>query len=113
MLTLTLLVLLAGCDDPIDCNAKQKSNPEHVKQLLATKQCPGCDLGGANLRGANLARANLQGAELSGALLEAQIYGVLTSRVLNCIGMMAEVKRVVAMSGMLPLYTKQTYGRQI
>ena len=52
-------------------------NLEHTQQLLATKQCPSCDLSGAglvladlagaNLQGANLARANLSRADLSGA----------------------------------------------
>jgi len=60
-------------------------NPDHVKLLLSTKACPGCDLRGAtfegtDLRGANLAGANLQdarlqqvnleGANLAGATLE-------------------------------------------
>jgi uncharacterized protein YjbI with pentapeptide repeats len=53
------------------------ANPEHVRQLLSTKECPGCDLSdaglvmanlaGANLRGANLSRANLSRANLMGA----------------------------------------------
>lgn len=50
------------------------ANPDHLKKLLATNQCPGCDLSGANLKdanlfGANLVNANLQGADLSGANL--------------------------------------------
>jgi uncharacterized protein YjbI with pentapeptide repeats len=59
-------------------------NLEHTQQLLATKQCPQCDLSraglvfaqlaganlqGANLSGINLSRANLQGADLRGANL--------------------------------------------
>lgn len=59
-------------------------NLEHLNQLLATKQCPLCDLSssglvfanlsganlaGANLSGANLSQANLSGANLSGANL--------------------------------------------
>jgi uncharacterized protein YjbI with pentapeptide repeats len=49
-------------------------NLEQLSQLLATKQCPGCDLSGsglvmANLSGANLANANLAGANLSQANL--------------------------------------------
>lgn len=67
------------------------ANLEHVKQLLATKQCQGCDLSGAglvlanlsgadlsgaNLAGANLSRANLVGADLSGANLSGtSLYG--------------------------------------
>lgn len=62
----------------------QAANPEHVRQLLASKECQNCDLtgvglvmanlsganlSGANLTGANLSRANLIGANLSGANL--------------------------------------------
>lgn len=44
-------------------------NSEHIKQLLATKQCESCDLGGAGLVMANLSGANLRGANLSGSNL--------------------------------------------
>lgn len=49
-------------------------NPEHLKQLINTNICQGCDLRGVNLRnanlsGANLSNANLSGADLSGANL--------------------------------------------
>ncbi|MGK7918218.1 MAG: pentapeptide repeat-containing protein [Prochloraceae cyanobacterium] len=62
----------------------QAENLKHLNQLLATKQCPNCELmgtglvmlnlSGANLKGANLtqanlSRANLAGADLSGANL--------------------------------------------
>jgi uncharacterized protein YjbI with pentapeptide repeats len=62
----------------------QAANSEHIRQLLATKQCQNCDLAsaglvladlsganlsGANLSGANLSRANLSGADLRGANL--------------------------------------------
>jgi len=78
------------------------ANSEHVRQLLATKQCPNCDLSGAglvmsdlsgadlrgaNLSGANLSRANLNGADLrdanlSGAgLFGANLNGAKLSRV--------------------------------
>jgi uncharacterized protein YjbI with pentapeptide repeats len=45
-----------------------------VKRLLATNQCPGCNLSGANLTNANLefanlVEANLTGANISGATL--------------------------------------------
>ncbi len=65
--------------------------PEYTSQLLATKECRGCDLSGAglvlanlsganlsgaNLSGANLSRANLSGADLRGANLSgASLYG--------------------------------------
>jgi len=42
-------------------------NPDHVRQLLTTNSCPGCDLSGADLRGADLRGADLRGANLSGA----------------------------------------------
>ncbi|MEB3292770.1 MAG: pentapeptide repeat-containing protein [Synechococcales bacterium] len=66
-------------------------NLEQTRQLLATKQCSGCnlagaglvlarlqgaDLRGANLAGANLSQANLVGADLSGAnLAGASLHG--------------------------------------
>jgi uncharacterized protein YjbI with pentapeptide repeats len=45
-------------------------NLEHTRQLLSTKQCPGCNLSGAGLTfaqlmGANLSQANLAAANLS------------------------------------------------
>ena len=84
----------------------QAANSAHVRQLLATKQCPNCDLSnaglvmsdlsgadlrGANLSGANLSRANLSGADLrdanlSGAgLFGANLSGAKLSRV-NLLG---------------------------
>jgi len=42
-------------------------NPDHVRQLLATKSCTGCDLRGADLSGADLSGADLRGADLRGA----------------------------------------------
>ena len=54
-----------------------------IQQLLATKQCQGCNLQQANLanvnlKGANLAGANLSGANLSGANLSgANIKGAI------------------------------------
>lgn len=66
-------------------------NLEHLRQLLATKRCNGCDLSGAglvmsnlagarlsqaNLVNANLSQANLSGADLSGAnLTGASLHG--------------------------------------
>jgi tetratricopeptide (TPR) repeat protein len=70
----------------------QAANSEHVRQLLATKECQNCNLtnaglvladlsganlSGANLAGANLSRANLSGADLRGANLSgAGLFGV-------------------------------------
>lgn len=44
-------------------------NPEHVRQLLKTKECQDCDLSGADLSGADLTFAILVGADLRGANL--------------------------------------------
>lgn len=41
-----------------------KPNPEHLKRLLETRNCPKCDLRGADLRWANLRGADLRGADL-------------------------------------------------
>jgi uncharacterized protein YjbI with pentapeptide repeats len=45
------------------------ANPAHVRQLLQTGECEGCDLTRANLRNANLRSAKLNGANLTGANL--------------------------------------------
>jgi uncharacterized protein YjbI with pentapeptide repeats len=47
----------------------QAANPDHVKQLLQTKSCPGCDLSEANLSDKDLQGANLSGADLHSANL--------------------------------------------
>ncbi|MBD2744094.1 pentapeptide repeat-containing protein [Coleofasciculus sp. FACHB-1120] len=63
---------------------------QHLRQLLKTKQCRGCDLSGANLAGASLngadlseaklIKANLKGAELRNAKLnQANLAGVSLS----------------------------------
>jgi uncharacterized protein YjbI with pentapeptide repeats len=63
---------------------------QHLRQLLKTKQCRGCDLSGANLAGASLngadlreaklIKANLKGAELRNAKLnQANLTGVSLS----------------------------------
>jgi uncharacterized protein YjbI with pentapeptide repeats len=70
----------------------QAANSEHIRQLLASKECQNCNLtgaglvladlaganlSGANLAGANLSRANLTGADLRGANLSgASLFGV-------------------------------------
>ncbi|AFY35121.1 pentapeptide repeat-containing protein [Calothrix sp. PCC 7507] len=70
----------------------QAANSEHIRHLLATKECQNCDLtgaglvladlsganlSGANLAGANLSRANLSGADLRGANFSgAGLFGV-------------------------------------
>ena len=81
-------------------------NPDDKKQLLATRNCPGCDLQsvqlinvdlkGADLRGADLSnaflyRTNLQGAALKGANLTGanlggtDLRGALDANLLNAI----------------------------
>lgn len=57
------------------CPMAQAENIEHTRQLLSTRQCPGCDLSQAglvfsNLSGANLIQANLMQANLSRANLQ-------------------------------------------
>jgi len=62
-----------------DAALVEAADPSHVRQLLETKECSGCDLSRANLSGAslsfailvnaNLMGANLKGANLSGANL--------------------------------------------
>ncbi len=47
--------------------AAHAENPDHMRQLLRTGDCPGCDLSNAFLNGLDLPNANLQGANLSGA----------------------------------------------
>lgn len=81
----------------------QAENPEHVRRLLTTNACYGCDLSGAilsdahligadlrnaNLSGAQLVGSNLEGADLTGANLEgANLTDVmLTNASLNKIG---------------------------
>jgi uncharacterized protein YjbI with pentapeptide repeats len=51
--------------------AATAANPSHLKQLLATRQCPGCDLSQSDLQGADLTGANLERANLSQARLNA------------------------------------------
>lgn len=51
-------------------SAAKAENPDHMRQLLSTRNCQGCDLSGAILRELDLREANLQGANLSGATLQ-------------------------------------------
>jgi len=79
VVTLTLITPL------LFTSAVKAENPEHVEQLLTTRECYRCDLSGANLfqehligadlreanlEGANLTQANLEGADLTGANLQ-------------------------------------------
>lgn len=51
-------------------------NPAHVRQLLETHFCQGCDLSGADLTQAHLIGSDLRNANLQGAILvEANLEG--------------------------------------
>jgi uncharacterized protein YjbI with pentapeptide repeats len=70
---LGLLTLLGGT---MISSTALAANPQHVKRLLKTNQCPLCDLSNAdlsdtNLFGVSLVGANLEGANLSGSNLGA------------------------------------------
>lgn len=69
IVSLALTFALSGCYGK-DCLTKQTTNPEHLKQLLETNKCPGCNLGDADLSGANLMGADLSQAELVKAVLD-------------------------------------------
>ncbi|MFM7601169.1 MAG: pentapeptide repeat-containing protein [Pseudanabaena sp.] len=62
------------------------ANPSQVRQVLQTRECPGCDLSKAklsfvNLRGANLRNANLFSADLKLAdLREANLIGAILDK---------------------------------
>mgnify|MGYP001793838639 FL=1 len=77
--------------------AAYAENPEHMRQLLTTGDCPGCDLSGTLLDGLNLQDTDLQGANLSGSRLrnidltradlsEANLSGVHLSGTTNLTG---------------------------
>ena len=57
------------CVQPARDSRNTVAQAANVKRLLATNQCPGCNLSGANLAKANLRFANLLNANLSGANL--------------------------------------------
>ncbi|MEO0375463.1 MAG: pentapeptide repeat-containing protein [Cyanobacteria bacterium P01_A01_bin.17] len=78
----TALALVSALAVSFPVRAEQ---PDHVRQLLETNICEGCDLSGANLgqahligadlrnanlQDANLVEANLEGADLTGANLK-------------------------------------------
>lgn len=54
---------------PLSALPARAENLEHLRQLLSTRQCQGCDLHQAGLVYGDLAGANLQDADLSGANL--------------------------------------------
>ncbi|WP_407899174.1 pentapeptide repeat-containing protein [Scytonema sp. NUACC26] len=57
----TIINLSKLCDNP--------ANPTHIKQVIATYECPGCNLRGANLAYADLTYGDLSKANLSNANL--------------------------------------------
>lgn len=63
-----LLSLAIGSLSFLMAKPIRAANPDHVRQLLQTNDCPGCDLTdislkNLDLRGANLTNANLTGAQ--------------------------------------------------
>lgn len=64
LLTTTILLISISLTAPAKATSYEAA---HLKRLLETKQCPGCDLRNADLRGANLSYADLRGANLSNA----------------------------------------------
>lgn len=80
-----LVVTLTVVTPLLFTSAVSAENPEHLEQLLTTRECYRCDLSGANLseehligadlreanlERANLTHANLEGADLTGANLQ-------------------------------------------
>ncbi|MBW4473469.1 MAG: pentapeptide repeat-containing protein [Stenomitos rutilans HA7619-LM2] len=65
--TALLFACITGCSE--DCKTDHQYNPDHLKRLLTTKECDGCDLWHADLTGIDLAKANLRNADLVGAKL--------------------------------------------
>ena len=59
-----LLVSLGG-----GAIAVRAENPDHVRQLLETNECVGCDLSGSRLQGLDLTGANLAASQLNDANL--------------------------------------------
>ncbi|HEY9810024.1 MAG TPA: pentapeptide repeat-containing protein, partial [Halomicronema sp.] len=64
---LTILAVLISLTGQLSVRAE---NPQHVRRLLETKECRGCNLGNVNLRGADLRDVDLRDAYLAGANLE-------------------------------------------
>ena len=64
----TVLAQLLGCKWLPNSTAYAE-NAAHVRQLLSTRNCPGCDLSGVSLEDIDLSGANLKGADLSNAVL--------------------------------------------
>lgn len=111
--TLAIATLLTSLSLTLPARAE---NLEHSRQLLSTRQCPGCnlsnaglifaELSGANLSRAdltraNLSRANLQGADLRGAnLMGASLNGAnLTGARLEGANLMAADLRGAYLTG--------------
>ncbi len=62
ILAATLLLTSISLTAPATAKSYETA---HLKRLLDTNQCPGCNLSYADLRGANLSYADLRGADLS------------------------------------------------
>lgn len=81
-----LVILLTGAITSTNSTEKALANPNQVRQVLQTKECPGCDLSRtklsfANLRNANLRYANLSSADLKLAdLRDANLIGAILDK---------------------------------
>ncbi|MGB3236901.1 MAG: type IV pilin-like G/H family protein [Geitlerinemataceae cyanobacterium] len=62
-----LLGILAFSIALNSATAVSAANPDHLRQLLQTQNCPDCDLTNADLRRLDLPEADLNGANLGGA----------------------------------------------
>jgi uncharacterized protein YjbI with pentapeptide repeats len=61
------LLGIAAFSIVLNSAAVSAANPDHIRQLLQTQNCPGCDLTNVDLRRLDLTEADLGGANLSGA----------------------------------------------
>ncbi|CCQ69530.1 Pentapeptide repeat [Crocosphaera watsonii WH 0402] len=75
------IIALLGLLSPFLFNPEVKAaNPDHIQQLLSTRECQGCDLSGADLTAAHLIGVDLRDANLKGAnLTEANLEGLVSS----------------------------------
>lgn len=67
---LTVLIILLAAGATAYFYISLLNTQKQVEKLLATRECPGCNLKNANLQGADLSGVNLEGANLENANLE-------------------------------------------
>ncbi|MGK7946622.1 MAG: pentapeptide repeat-containing protein [Microcystaceae cyanobacterium] len=65
-----LIAILSLITPLLVASVTQAANPNHVQQLLETRECQGCDLSGADLQGEHLIGVDLRDANLEGAKLD-------------------------------------------